>query len=185
MKASSPVSTPCSTPVSPGQHVSPTPKPDRTYPHLAPPQPLPDSAYPIDHRYWYYQNTDRQTDRQTDRHHAWYLFYSVFVQISAAVVGAVSFVLLSFDVAGRTAHVSQTDVRTQHPLPSSGVQAGVRWPPLRTSGHGGGATPPDVPALHDDQTRASRLHLRLRWVLFTSLILTAIFCSICNISTKY
>ncbi|XP_056330079.1 ETS translocation variant 1 [Danio aesculapii] len=55
MKASSPVSTPCSTPVSPGQHVSPTaaptPKPERTYPHLAPPQPLPDSAYPIDHRF--------------------------------------------------------------------------------------------------------------------------------------
>ncbi|XP_052432760.1 ETS translocation variant 1 isoform X6 [Carassius gibelio] len=55
MKASSPVSTPCSTPVSPGQHVSPTaaptPKPDRTYPHLAPPQPLPDSAYPMDHRF--------------------------------------------------------------------------------------------------------------------------------------
>ncbi|XP_042627379.1 ETS translocation variant 1-like isoform X2 [Cyprinus carpio] len=53
MKASSPVSTPCSTPVSPGQHGSPTaaptPKPDRTYPHLAPPQPLPDSAYPMDH----------------------------------------------------------------------------------------------------------------------------------------
>uniref|UniRef100_A0A672MAX9 ETS translocation variant 1-like n=1 Tax=Sinocyclocheilus grahami TaxID=75366 RepID=A0A672MAX9_SINGR len=56
MKASSPVSTPCSTPVSPGQHGSPsaapTPKPDRTYPHLAPPQPLPDSAYPMDHRYY-------------------------------------------------------------------------------------------------------------------------------------
>uniref|UniRef100_A0A9J8D361 ETS variant transcription factor 1 n=1 Tax=Cyprinus carpio carpio TaxID=630221 RepID=A0A9J8D361_CYPCA len=55
MKASSPVSTPCSTPVSPGQHGSPTaaptPKPDRTYPHLAPPQPLPDSAYPMDHRF--------------------------------------------------------------------------------------------------------------------------------------
>ncbi|XP_052432758.1 ETS translocation variant 1 isoform X4 [Carassius gibelio] len=57
MKASSPVSTPCSTPVSPGQHVSPTaaptPKPDRTYPHLAPPQPLPDSAYPMDHSVLY------------------------------------------------------------------------------------------------------------------------------------
>ncbi|KAG9264961.1 ETS translocation variant 1 isoform X1 [Astyanax mexicanus] len=55
MKASSPATTPCSTPVSPHQHVSPsaapTPKPDRTYPHLVPPQPLPDSTYSMDHRF--------------------------------------------------------------------------------------------------------------------------------------
>lgn len=56
MKGSSPATTPCSTPVSPHQHhVSPsaglTPKPDRTYPHLNGPQPLPDTAYNIDHRY--------------------------------------------------------------------------------------------------------------------------------------
>ncbi|TRY85685.1 hypothetical protein DNTS_013269 [Danionella cerebrum] len=55
MKASSPVSTSCSPPTSPGQHVSPsaphTPKTDRIYPHLAPPQPLPDSTYPIDNRF--------------------------------------------------------------------------------------------------------------------------------------
>ncbi|TSN03416.1 ETS translocation variant 1 [Bagarius yarrelli] len=56
MKGSSPATTPCSTPVSPHQHhVSPnaglTPKPDRTYPHLNGPQPLPDTTYNIDHRF--------------------------------------------------------------------------------------------------------------------------------------
>ncbi|KAI5099116.1 ETS translocation variant 1 isoform X1 [Silurus meridionalis] len=56
MKGSSPANTPCSTPVSPHQHhVSPsaglTPKPDRTYPHLNGPQPLPDTTYNIDHRF--------------------------------------------------------------------------------------------------------------------------------------
>ncbi|XP_053095958.1 ETS translocation variant 1 isoform X4 [Pangasianodon hypophthalmus] len=56
MKGSSPATTPCSTPVSPHQHhVSPsaglTPKPDRTYPHLSGPQPLPDTTYNIDHRF--------------------------------------------------------------------------------------------------------------------------------------
>ncbi|XP_031642559.1 ETS translocation variant 1 isoform X1 [Oncorhynchus kisutch] len=55
MKPSSPATPPCSTPVSPLHHGSPTtvptPKPDRTYPHLQPSQPLPDSAYSIDHRF--------------------------------------------------------------------------------------------------------------------------------------
>ncbi|KAK6326215.1 hypothetical protein J4Q44_G00018600 [Coregonus suidteri] len=55
MKPSSPATPPCSTPVSPLHHGSPTavptPKPDRTYPHLQPSQPLPDSAYSMDHRF--------------------------------------------------------------------------------------------------------------------------------------
>ncbi|XP_014856437.1 PREDICTED: ETS translocation variant 1 isoform X2 [Poecilia mexicana] len=51
MKPSSPVTPPCSTPVSPLHHGSPTPKPDRTYAHIPPSQPLPDSAYSIDHRF--------------------------------------------------------------------------------------------------------------------------------------
>ncbi|XP_023658251.1 ETS translocation variant 1 isoform X1 [Paramormyrops kingsleyae] len=54
MKPSSPA-TPCSTPVSPLQHASPntapTPKPDRTYPHLPPSQPLPDTTFTMDHRF--------------------------------------------------------------------------------------------------------------------------------------
>ncbi|MBN3297972.1 ETV1 protein, partial [Amia calva] len=55
MKPSSP-STPCSTPVSPLHHASPnpapTPKPDRTYPtHLPPSQQMPDSSFPMDHRF--------------------------------------------------------------------------------------------------------------------------------------
>lgn len=55
MKPSSPVTPPCSTPVSPLHHASPTaaptPKPDRTYAHIPPSQPLPDTAYSMDHRY--------------------------------------------------------------------------------------------------------------------------------------
>lgn len=55
MKPSSPVTPPCSTPVSPLHHASPTaaptPKPDRTYVHIPPSQPLPDNAYSMDHRY--------------------------------------------------------------------------------------------------------------------------------------
>uniref|UniRef100_A0A8C6LU58 ETS variant transcription factor 1 n=1 Tax=Nothobranchius furzeri TaxID=105023 RepID=A0A8C6LU58_NOTFU len=56
MKPSSPVTPPCSTPVSPLHHgsptVAPTPKPDRTYAHIPPPsQPLPDDAYSLDHRF--------------------------------------------------------------------------------------------------------------------------------------
>ena len=55
MKPSSPVTPPCSTPVSPLHHASPTaaptPKPDRTYAHIPPSQPLPDNAYSMDHRY--------------------------------------------------------------------------------------------------------------------------------------
>uniref|UniRef100_A0A8C9T3V5 ETS variant transcription factor 1 n=1 Tax=Scleropages formosus TaxID=113540 RepID=A0A8C9T3V5_SCLFO len=54
MKPSSPV-TPCSTPVSPLQHASPnsapTPKPDRTYPHLPASQPIPDTSFTMDHRF--------------------------------------------------------------------------------------------------------------------------------------
>lgn len=102
----------------------------------------------------------------------------LLIQIQAAAVGAVPFVpVASFNVTGRTAHVSQTDVGTQHPFPSSGVQAGVRRPPLWASGHGGGPSPPDVPALHDDQTRAPRLHLRLGWVLL--LYITCVTCASC------
>lgn len=56
MKPSSPVTPPCSTPVSPLHHGSPTaaptPKPDRTYTHIPTSQPLPDNAYTMDHRYW-------------------------------------------------------------------------------------------------------------------------------------
>ncbi|XP_035764026.1 ETS translocation variant 1 [Neolamprologus brichardi] len=55
MKPSSPVTPPCSTPVSPLHHGSPTaaptPKPDRTYTHIPPSQPLPDNAYTMDHRF--------------------------------------------------------------------------------------------------------------------------------------
>ncbi|XP_030638068.1 ETS translocation variant 1 isoform X1 [Chanos chanos] len=55
MKPSSPATTPCSTPVSPRHHASPsaapTPKPDRTYPHLAPTQPIPDGTFSMDHRF--------------------------------------------------------------------------------------------------------------------------------------
>lgn len=55
MKPSSPVTPPCSTPVSPLHHASPTaaptPKPDRTYAPIPPSQPLPDNAYSMDHRY--------------------------------------------------------------------------------------------------------------------------------------
>uniref|UniRef100_A0A8D3E8D0 ETS variant transcription factor 1 n=1 Tax=Scophthalmus maximus TaxID=52904 RepID=A0A8D3E8D0_SCOMX len=55
MKPSSPVTPPCSTPVSPLHHASPTaaptPKPDRTYAHVPPSQPLPDNAYSMDHRF--------------------------------------------------------------------------------------------------------------------------------------
>ncbi|KAG7266893.1 hypothetical protein CRUP_018249 [Coryphaenoides rupestris] len=63
MKPSSPVTPPCSTPVSPLHHQgSPTatapptttPKPDRTYlppPHAQPSQPLADNGYPMDHRF--------------------------------------------------------------------------------------------------------------------------------------
>ncbi|KAM8869153.1 ETS translocation variant 1 isoform 1-T4 [Spinachia spinachia] len=55
MKPSSPVTPPCSTPVSPLHHASPTaaptPKPDRTYGHIPASQPLPDSAYSMDHRF--------------------------------------------------------------------------------------------------------------------------------------
>lgn len=55
MKPSSPVTPPCSTPVSPLHHGSPTtaptPKPDRTYTHIPPSQALPDNAYTMDHRY--------------------------------------------------------------------------------------------------------------------------------------
>uniref|UniRef100_A0A3P8RL88 ETS variant transcription factor 1 n=1 Tax=Amphiprion percula TaxID=161767 RepID=A0A3P8RL88_AMPPE len=55
MKPSSPVTPPCSTPVSPLHHGSPTaaptPKPDRTYAHIPPSQPLPDNAYSMDHRF--------------------------------------------------------------------------------------------------------------------------------------
>ncbi|XP_030227003.1 ETS translocation variant 1 isoform X1 [Gadus morhua] len=57
MKPSSPVTPPCSTPVSPLHQGSPTsaptPKPDRTYlaPHAQPPQPLTDNGYPMDHRF--------------------------------------------------------------------------------------------------------------------------------------
>uniref|UniRef100_A0A672Z1A9 ETS variant transcription factor 1 n=1 Tax=Sphaeramia orbicularis TaxID=375764 RepID=A0A672Z1A9_9TELE len=56
MKPASPVTPPCSTPVSPLHHASPTaaptPKPDRTYSHIPPPsQPLPDNAYSMDHRF--------------------------------------------------------------------------------------------------------------------------------------
>ncbi|XP_050932198.1 ETS translocation variant 1 isoform X3 [Lates calcarifer] len=55
MKPSSPVTPPCSTPVSPLHHASPTaaptPKPDRTYAHIPPSQPLPDNAYSMDHRF--------------------------------------------------------------------------------------------------------------------------------------
>lgn len=55
MKPSSPVTPPCSTPVSPLHHASPTaaptPKPDRTYPHLPSSQPLSDGTYSMDHRY--------------------------------------------------------------------------------------------------------------------------------------
>ncbi|KAJ8415957.1 hypothetical protein AAFF_G00405140 [Aldrovandia affinis] len=54
MKPSSPA-TPGSTPVSPLHHASPnsapTPKPDRTYPHPAPSQPIPDSSFTMDHRF--------------------------------------------------------------------------------------------------------------------------------------
>lgn len=55
MKPSSPVTPPCSTPVSPLHHASPTaaptPKPDRTYAQIPSSQPLPDNAYSMDHRY--------------------------------------------------------------------------------------------------------------------------------------
>ncbi|XP_028834811.1 ETS translocation variant 1 isoform X2 [Denticeps clupeoides] len=56
MKPSSPTTPPCSTPVSPLHHVSPsaappTPKPDRTYPHLLPAPSIPDGAYAMDHRF--------------------------------------------------------------------------------------------------------------------------------------
>ncbi|XP_036929127.1 ETS translocation variant 1 isoform X4 [Acanthopagrus latus] len=55
MKPSSPVTPPCSTPVSPLHHASPTaaptPKPDRTYAHIPSSQPLPDNAYSMDHRF--------------------------------------------------------------------------------------------------------------------------------------
>lgn len=55
MKPSSPVTPPCSTPVSPLHHASPTaaptPKPDRTYTHIPPSQPLPENTYSMDHRY--------------------------------------------------------------------------------------------------------------------------------------
>ncbi|KAF3839612.1 hypothetical protein F7725_018329 [Dissostichus mawsoni] len=55
MKPSSPVTPPCSTPVSPLHHASPTaaptPKPDRTYAHIPASQPLPDNAYSMDHRF--------------------------------------------------------------------------------------------------------------------------------------
>ncbi|XP_061918691.1 ETS translocation variant 1 isoform X2 [Entelurus aequoreus] len=55
MKPSSPVTPPCSTPVSPLPHASPTavptPKPDRTYTQVPVSQTLPDSAYAIDHRF--------------------------------------------------------------------------------------------------------------------------------------
>ncbi|KAG7469637.1 hypothetical protein MATL_G00131000 [Megalops atlanticus] len=54
MKPASPA-TPGSTPVSPLHHASPnsalTPKPDRTYPHLPPSQPIPDSSFTMDHRF--------------------------------------------------------------------------------------------------------------------------------------
>lgn len=55
MKPSSPVTPPSSNPVSPIHHGSPTaaptPKPERTFGHMAPSQPLPDGAYSLDHRY--------------------------------------------------------------------------------------------------------------------------------------
>lgn len=54
MKVSSPVTPPCSTPVSPLHHPSPTaaptPKPDRTYAQIPSSLPLPDNAYDMDHR---------------------------------------------------------------------------------------------------------------------------------------
>ncbi|XP_023820459.1 ETS translocation variant 1 isoform X2 [Oryzias latipes] len=55
MKPSSPVTPPSSNPVSPIHHGSPTaaptPKPERTFGHMAPSQPLPDGAYSLDHRF--------------------------------------------------------------------------------------------------------------------------------------
>ncbi|TWW79990.1 ETS translocation variant 1 [Takifugu flavidus] len=55
MKVSSPVTPPCSTPVSPLHHPSPTaaptPKPDRTYAQIPSSLPLPDNAYDMDHRF--------------------------------------------------------------------------------------------------------------------------------------
>ncbi|XP_055083560.1 ETS translocation variant 1 isoform X2 [Periophthalmus magnuspinnatus] len=51
MKPSSPVTPPCSTPVSPLHHGSPNPT-DRSYSsHVPASQPLPDSAYAMDHRF--------------------------------------------------------------------------------------------------------------------------------------
>uniref|UniRef100_A0A8C6U8X4 ETS variant transcription factor 1 n=1 Tax=Neogobius melanostomus TaxID=47308 RepID=A0A8C6U8X4_9GOBI len=49
MKPSSPVTPPCSSPVSPLHHGSPNP--ERSYSHAPASQPLPDSAYAIDHRF--------------------------------------------------------------------------------------------------------------------------------------
>ncbi|XP_072317273.1 ETS translocation variant 1 isoform X2 [Eucyclogobius newberryi] len=50
MKSTSPVTPPCSTPVSPLHHGSPNP--ERTYSsHIPASQPLPDSAYTMDHRF--------------------------------------------------------------------------------------------------------------------------------------
>nr|XP_046171043.1 LOW QUALITY PROTEIN: ETS translocation variant 1-like [Oncorhynchus gorbuscha] len=55
MKPSSPATPPAATPCPPLRNGSPTaiptPKPDRTYPHLQPSQPLPDNTYSMDHRF--------------------------------------------------------------------------------------------------------------------------------------
>ncbi|XP_057690261.1 ETS translocation variant 1 isoform X1 [Corythoichthys intestinalis] len=49
MKPSSPVTPPCSTPVSPLHHGAPTPKPERVYTHVPPS--IPEAAYAMDHRF--------------------------------------------------------------------------------------------------------------------------------------
>ncbi len=86
-----------------------------------------------------------------------------FPQISTSALRAVPLVPLpADDGSGRPAHLPQADVRAQHPLPSSRLQAGVSRPPVRAPGHDGGASTPHIPRHHDDQTGAEGLHLRLR-----------------------
>ena len=86
-------------------------------------------------------------------------------QISTSAVGALPLVPLpTVDVSGRKAHVPQTDVWAQHPVPPTRLQAGVPRPLVWAPCHGRGAHSPHVPPLHDDQTGAQGFHLWLRWV---------------------